>query len=137
MQTFVIIVLLQVVYYVHNYFWPDLRKGIFHTLPVFIDLEDHNFVVKKDMKLKLSPAIKLCWCFLLTKFQVNTYLLPIWSYESSKLVKWMCVEDPYSQTQSHLCLLFTMLHLHYTNVWLVHTVFIILIGVQKSKEIRL
>ena len=33
-----------------------------------MNLEDHNLVTKS---LKLSPSAKLCWCTLLTKFQVN------------------------------------------------------------------
>ena len=36
-------------------------------------MEDHNFVVKWHIKLKLSPAINLCWYFLLTDFQVDSF----------------------------------------------------------------
>ena len=54
------------------YMWPDLRKGILHTcMSNSMNIEDHNFVIKRQ--LKLSPAIKLCWWFLLTKFQVSSF----------------------------------------------------------------
>ena len=36
-----------------------------------LNLEEHNFEFKKDTNLKVSPSINLCWCPLLTKFQVN------------------------------------------------------------------
>jgi len=32
-----------------------------------MNLEDHELVINRHMKLKLSPTIKLCWCFLLNK----------------------------------------------------------------------
>ena len=47
------------------------KRDLPHTSN-FINLEDHNFVIKRQMKLKLSPAIKQCWYFLLTKFQVHS-----------------------------------------------------------------
>ena len=46
------------------------KRGLPHTSD-FINLEDHNFDVKRHMKLKLSPSIKHCRCILLTKSQVN------------------------------------------------------------------
>ena len=56
----------------HTIYTTGFAKGGLSHTSNFINLEDHNFVVKRDMKLKLSPAIKLRWYFLLTKFQVNT-----------------------------------------------------------------
>jgi len=37
-----------------------LTPGLPSTHIQFMNLEDHNFVVKRDIKLKFSPAIKLC-----------------------------------------------------------------------------
>jgi len=48
-----------------------MKRGLPHTIN-FMNLEDHKFVIKRHMKLKLSQAIKLCWCFILNKFQVNS-----------------------------------------------------------------
>jgi len=56
------------------------KRGLPHTSN-FIKLKDHNFVIKIYMKLKLTPAIKLCWCFLLTKFQVYSF----YQYEITNL----------------------------------------------------
>ena len=50
-----------------DYMWPGLQKGVFPNTSNCINLENRKFVIKKHMKLKLSPAIKLCWCLLLTK----------------------------------------------------------------------
>ena len=48
------------------------KRGLPHTSNC-TNLEDHNFVIKWHMKLKLSPAINLCVYFLLTKFQVDSF----------------------------------------------------------------
>jgi len=48
------------------------KRGLPHTSNC-TNLEDHNFVIKWHMKLKLSPAINLSVYFLLTKFQVDSF----------------------------------------------------------------
>jgi len=47
-----------------------------------IQLEDHNLVIKRQMKLK---AICLCSCFQLIKFQVSSVNLKSWIIQVDKL----------------------------------------------------
>ena len=47
------------------------KRGVLHTSS-YVNLENHNLVIKRHTKLKVSPAIHLFWCFLLTKFQVSS-----------------------------------------------------------------
>jgi len=50
-----------------------VKWGLPHTFNS-ITLEDHDFqiVIKIHTKLKLSPAMHLCWCFMLTELQVSS-----------------------------------------------------------------
>ena len=45
-----------------------------------INVEGHNLVNIRDMKLKLFPTIMPCWCLLLIMFQVNSL------YESEVII---------------------------------------------------
>ena len=48
------------------------KRGLPHTSNS-MNLEDCNFVFKKDANLKFSLSIKLCWSPTMTQFQVNNF----------------------------------------------------------------
>ena len=50
-----------------------VKRGLPHTSNS-MSFENHTFVFKKDTKLNFFPSINLCWCSLLTKFQVNNFI---------------------------------------------------------------
>jgi len=56
------------------------------------------------------PSINLSWYSLVSKFNGNGRLL-FWSYELSKLVNWMCVEDPFCKSDHlHIARIKATLH---------------------------
>ena len=59
------------------------KRGLPHTFSS-INLEDHILIIKGHTKQKFSLATHLCWCFLLTKFQVSSI-----NQEASKVLKWI------------------------------------------------
>ena len=50
---------------------PYVERGLPHTSNS-LNLEDYNSVLKTCANLKFSPVVKLCWCSLMTKFQVSS-----------------------------------------------------------------
>ena len=85
----------------HKNYASNLRKGAFHTHPI-VWTENHNLSIEQQMELKLFLAIKLCWHFLLTKFQVSSLCQLKVMNQVGKLD--VCVEDPlpFLQIWSHI-----------------------------------
>jgi len=80
-----------------------VKRSLPHTSNS-MNLEDCSLCFKVHTNLKFSPSINIM--LVLTTVQISRHWLfySIWSYEWSKLVNWMCVEEPFSQIWSHLWL---------------------------------
>jgi len=74
-----------------------LKRGLPHTSSP-MNLEDELQTTKKTKK------ISIYWLMLvLTTVRISRqWLYLIWSYQPSKMVKWMCVEDAFLQIWSHM-----------------------------------
>ena len=48
-----------------------VKGGLPHTSNL-LNMEGHYWFIKRHKKLKLFPVVWLCWCFLLTKFEMNS-----------------------------------------------------------------
>jgi len=88
------------------------KMGLSHTSNS-INAEGHYLILKRHSIWRWNfPQLSICvGAFVWPNFKSVAYK-PIWGYESSKSVHWMCVEDTFSQIWSHLLPLFMNINMY-------------------------